>query len=65
MKGETGFLIVAGIVVVGFVVGIMYLARGFNAATLHTQINNPRPGVECLIVSGDDAIAVDCWESLK
>ena len=57
-------LSVIGIVaMIGLVIGVMYFVRFFNAATLHDQVINPRPGVECVIVSASDSISVDCWKS--
>lgn len=50
-------------VVVGFLLGFMYFSRFFNAATLHTQVINPKPNVECVVVSATDSTSVDCWKT--
>jgi hypothetical protein len=51
----------AFIFVAGLILGVMYFVRFFNAATLHTQVINPSPGVECVVVSASDSTSVDCW----
>ncbi len=51
MKDTVINYILGVVVVIGLVLGGMYLLRFFNAATLHTQIINPKPGVECVVVS--------------
>ena len=33
-----------------------------DAATVKTQVINPKPGIECVVASTTDSIAVDCWE---
>lgn len=54
-----------GVVVVGgLILGIMYFSRFFSAATLHTQVINPKPGIECIVVSATDSTSVDCWKAL-
>jgi hypothetical protein len=59
-----GVIAISTVVVIGLVLGVMYVSRAFNAATLHTQVINPKPGIECVAVSASDSISVDCWESL-
>ena len=53
------FIILA---VIGLVLGVIYFVKLFNAATLHTQVINPRPGIECVVVSATDSTSVDCWK---
>jgi hypothetical protein len=64
MKEQIIIGIVGVVGVIGLVFGGMYLLRFFNAATLHTQVINPKPGVECVVVSAADSTAVDCWKTL-
>jgi hypothetical protein len=52
------------IMFIGMGLGVMYFSRFFNAATLHTQVIEPRPGVECVVVSATDSTSVDCWKTL-
>lgn len=54
--------VIGVIVILGVLLGVMYFARFFNAATLHTQVINPRNGVECVVVSASDSTSVDCWK---
>jgi len=62
---ETVIFAVVGIIaVIGIVLGGMYMLRSFNAATLHTQIINPKNGIECVVVSAADSTSVDCWKAL-
>lgn len=63
MKDKVLFAIIGIVVVSGLVLGLMYFVRFFNAATIHTQVINPRPGVECVVVSATDSTSVDCWVS--
>lgn len=63
-KDELIFLAVVTVSVGLFVLGFMGLLRSFNAATLNTQVINPRPGIECVVVSATDSTSVDCWEAL-
>lgn len=62
-KNDFSAGIIIFVVVVGLILGVMYVARFFNAATLHTQVINPKPGIECVVVSASDSTSVDCWES--
>ena len=62
MKEKIIIGVCAFVVVVGFVLGIMYFLRFFNAATLHNQVITPKEGVECVVVSASDSISVDCWK---
>ena len=64
MKDQIIFYALASIVVIGLILGGMYVLRFFNAATLHTQIINPKPGIECVVVSASDSTSVDCWKAL-
>jgi hypothetical protein len=50
------------VAIIGLILGFMYFARFFNAATLHTQIITPKQGVECVVVSASDSTSVDCWK---
>jgi len=52
------------VVVIGLILGGMYVLRVFNAATLHTQIITPKAGIECVVVSASDSTSVDCWKAL-
>ena len=52
------------VAVIGLILGSMYVLRFFNAATLHTQLINPKPGIECVVVSASDSTSVDCWKEL-
>jgi len=56
--------VVGVVVVVGLILGGMYVLRFFNAATLHTQIITPKAGIECVVVSASDSTSVDCWKAL-
>ena len=60
-KDDITIGIIIFVVVSGLILGVMYFVRFFNAATLHTQVINPRPGVECVVVSASDSTSVDCW----
>ena len=65
MKEKTEKTIVGAvgtILVVGLILGIMFVSRFFNAATLHTQVINPVNGVQCVVVSATDSTSVDCWK---
>ena len=63
MKKETLIYSVIGFVALcGLVLGFMYFTRFFNAATLHTQVIQPKAGVECVVVSATDSTSVDCWQ---
>lgn len=64
MKEKIILGIVVVVVVIGLVLGGMYFLRFFSAATLHTQVINPRPGIECVVVSATDSTSVDCWKAL-
>ena len=63
-KNDLIFYAIAIIIIIGFILGGMYALRFFNAATLHTQIINPKAGIECIVVSASDSTSVDCWKSL-
>ena len=47
--------LIVAICVAGLILGVMYFSRFFLAATLHTQVIEPRPGVECVVVSATDS----------
>lgn len=64
MKENIIFGVIAVVVVIGLILGGMYLLRFFSAATLHTQVINPKPGIECVVVSATDSTSVDCWKQL-
>lgn len=64
MKGNIILGVVGVVVVVGLILGGMYVLRFFNAATLHTQVINPKSGIECVVVSASDSTSVDCWKAL-
>lgn len=49
-----GFAALALVIVMG--------TKWLNAATLKTQIINPKPGIECVVVSATDSTSVDCWK---
>jgi hypothetical protein len=61
---DLGVYVIGAVIVVGLALGGLYIARFFNAATLHTQVIKPKPGVECVVVSASDSTSVDCWESI-
>ena len=63
-KDELIFYVLAAVVVIVLILGGMYVLRFFNAATLHTQVINPKPGVECVVVSANESTSVDCWKAL-
>lgn len=46
----------------GAVFVIAMLTKWLNASALQTQIINPKPGIECVIVSATDSTSVDCWK---
>lgn len=58
------FYVILAVMFAGLLLGCFYVARFFNAATLHTQVIKPKPGIECVVVSATDSTSVDCWESL-
>lgn len=62
MKNNILLYLIVFVVIIGFILGAMYFTRFFNAATLHTQIINPKNGVECVVVSATDSTSVDCWK---
>jgi len=64
MKDNIISVVIAVVVVIGLILGGMYVLRFFNAATLHTQIITPKAGIECVVVSASDSTSVDCWETL-
>ena len=64
MKEDAALGVIVIVVAIGLILGGMYLLRFFNAATLHTQVIKPRPGIECVVVSAADSISVDCWKEL-
>lgn len=64
MKENIILGVIGVVVVVGLILGGMYVLRFFNAATLHTQIIKPKAGVECVVVSASDSTSVDCWKAL-
>jgi len=57
--------IIVTVAIIGLVLGFMYFARFFNAATLHTQVIEPAPNVQCVVVSASDSTSVDCWKILE
>ena len=64
MKEKIILGIIGTLVVTGLILGIMYGYRFLSAATLHTQVINPRPGIECVVVNATDSTSVDCWKTL-
>ena len=64
MKEKAVLSVIGVVALIGFIIGIMYVSRAFNAATLHTQLINPKNGIECVVVSAADSTSVDCWKSL-
>ena len=64
MKDNIILGVIAVVVVIGLILGGMYVLRFFNSATLHTQIITPKAGIECVVVSASDSTSVDCWETL-
>jgi len=64
MKEKIILGVVVTIVVIGLILCGMYFMRFFSAATLHTQVIKPRPGIECVVVSATDSTSVDCWKEL-
>jgi hypothetical protein len=64
MKEQIAFVVVGVVVIVGVFLGIMYFLRFFSAATLHTQLITPKPGIECVVISATDSTSVDCWKAL-
>lgn len=57
-------LIVAGVACIGLVLlfVIMFAIRWFNATTIQSKVIEPKPGVECVVVSSTDGTSVDCWK---
>jgi flagellar basal body-associated protein FliL len=64
MKKQIVLVVIGVVVVIGLILGGMYVMRFFNAATLHTQVIKPKPGIECVVVSAADSTSVDCWNTL-
>ncbi len=64
MKEKIIVGVVGTVIVIGLILGIMYFLRFFSAATLHTQVITPKPGIECVVVSATDSTSVDCWKAL-
>lgn len=64
MKEKAILSVVVLVMLIGLILGVMYVLRFFNAATLHTQIITPKVGVECVVVSAADSTSVDCWKTL-
>lgn len=58
ISGILGIIFIAGVLI-----GLMYISRSFNAATLHNNVINPKPGIECVVVSSDESLSVDCWKT--
>lgn len=57
-------LYVGGIIfLIIMIVGMMFFSRVFNAATLQTQVINPKNGIECVVISASDSTSVDCWKT--
>lgn len=56
--------VIAVVIVIGLILGFMYILRFFNAATLHTQVITPKVGIECVVVSASYSTSVDCWKTL-
>ncbi len=65
MKEKIIISVIGVIVCVGLILGVMFIARAFNAATLQTQVINPRPNIECVVVSAADSTSVDRWKVLQ
>lgn len=54
---------IAFVATVLLVVGTMFLLRAVNSAALHTKVIQPQKGVECVVVSSTESIAVSCWKN--
>jgi hypothetical protein len=48
-------------VMVVIFVAIVLLSRWTSQATQMERIITPRPGIECLIISANDGVAVSCY----
>jgi len=41
--------------------GAMYLGKKFSDSISEYEVINPKPGVECIVVSRSFNTSVDCW----
>ena len=53
-------MVIIGLIIVAL---LAFASRWFNASTLQTKIINPKPGIECVIVSATDSTSIDCWKT--
>ena len=44
---------------------VMLFIRWFNSKTIQHSVINPKPGIECVVVSTTDGASVDCWRIEK
>jgi hypothetical protein len=61
VKNKVIISVVGVIILASLFMIFMYGLRFLNAATLQTKVINPKPGVECVVVSATDSTSVDCW----
>lgn len=54
--------IISIIVALTLVGCIMITIKWVNAATVQNKLITPRPGVECVVVTSTDSVAVGCWK---
>lgn len=51
-------------ILVVVLIGVLFTSwRKFSSATMATKVINPAINIECVVISGNDGVAVDCWEA--
>lgn len=61
-RGNSPVAILGVVFFIIFVVGlVVFILRWFSAATMNERITEPRPGIECFVVSAHDSVGVACY----
>jgi len=63
MKAKAIIVIVGSISLLVVLFVIMFSVRWFNATTVQNKIIKPKDGIECVVVTATDGVAVDCWRT--
>lgn len=64
MTTEFKHNVMVAVLVLAFIVvlaAVLFAFRWFSQATMPQDVVSPRPGIECLIVSGSDGVGVSCY----
>lgn len=51
-----------GVLIVSLIAAVIYGARTVSSVATPTHLFEPVDGIQCVSLTVDDSVAVDCWE---